>query len=80
MRRVEHDVDRRPARGARPRGTRRIPTDRRVKLVVLTAKGDRTRHEMIRSLYEPPPELLELDRGARGLRDAVAKLPLNGTS
>jgi hypothetical protein len=47
--------------------------------VVLTATGDRTRHEMIRTLYEPPPELLELDlEDLKALRDAVAKLPLSG--
>jgi len=49
--------------------------------VVLTAKGDRTRHQMIRTLYEPPPELLELDReDLEALRDAVAGLPLRGSS
>ena len=72
-------VDRLEERGLAERRT--IPTDRRVKLVVLTAKGDRTRQEMIRTLYEPPPELLELDIEAlEALRDAVAKLPLNGAS
>lgn len=71
-------VDRLEERGLAERRT--IPTDRRVKLVVLTAKGDRTKHEMIRTLYEPPPELLELDlEELEALRDAVAKLPL-GTS
>jgi hypothetical protein len=36
---------------------------------------------MIRILYEPPPELLELDlKDLEPLRDAVAKLPLNGAS
>src|SRR6266508_3183495 len=70
-------VDRLEERGLAERRT--IPTDRRVKLVVLTAKGDRTRHQMIRTLYEPPPELLELDReDLEALRDAVAGLPLNG--
>jgi hypothetical protein len=49
--------------------------------VVLTAKGDRTKHEMIRTLYEPPLELLELDlEDLEALRDAVAKLPLHGAS
>jgi hypothetical protein len=34
---------------------------------------------MIRTLYEPPPELLELDlEDLKALRDAVAKLPLSG--
>ena len=72
-------VDRLEERGLAERRT--IPTDRRVKLVVLTAKGDRTRHQMIRTLYEPPPELLELDReDLEALRDAVAGLPLRGSS
>jgi DNA-binding MarR family transcriptional regulator len=72
-------VDRLEERGLAERRT--IPTDRRVKLVVLTAKGDRTKQEMIRTLYEPPPELLELDlEELEALRDAVAKLPLRGAS
>src|SRR5215211_7841794 len=72
-------VDRLEERGLAERRT--IPTDRRVKLVVLTAKGDRTRNEMIRTLFEPPPELLELDLAdLEALRDAVARLPLNGAS
>jgi DNA-binding MarR family transcriptional regulator len=72
-------VDRLEERGLAER--RMIPTDRRVKLVVLTAKGDRTRHQMIRTLYEPPPELLELDReDLEALRDSVARLPLRGSS
>ena len=72
-------VDRLEERGLAERRT--IPTDRRVKLVVLTAKGDRTKQEVIRTLYEPPPELLELDlEELEALRDAVAKLPLKGTS
>jgi len=71
-------VDRLEERGLAERRT--VPTDRRVKLVVLTPKGSRTREEMFRKLYEPPPELLELDRGdLEALRDAVAKLPLRGS-
>jgi DNA-binding MarR family transcriptional regulator len=72
-------VDRLEERGLAERRT--MPTDRRVKLVVLTPKGSRTREEMFRKLYEPPPELLELDRGdLEALRDAVSKLPLRGSS
>jgi DNA-binding MarR family transcriptional regulator len=68
-------VDRLEERGLAERTT--IPTDRRVKLVVLTPKGSRTRDEMVRTLYEPPPELLELEREElEAMRDAVAKLPL----
>ena len=72
-------VDRLEERGLAERRT--MPTDRRVKLVVLTPKGSRTREEMFRKLYEPPPELLELDReDLEALRDAVSKLPLRGSS
>jgi DNA-binding MarR family transcriptional regulator len=72
-------VDRLEERGLAERRT--IPTDRRVKIVVLTAKGSRTREEMIRRLYEPPPELLELGRGElEALRDAASKLPLLSSS
>jgi len=72
-------VDRLEERGLAERRT--MPTDRRVKLVVLTPKGSRTRDEMFRKLYEPPPELLELDReDLEALRDAVSKLPLRGSS
>ena len=71
-------VDRLEERGLAERRT--MPTDRRVKLVVLTPKGSRTREEMFRKLYEPPPELLELDReDLEALRDAVSKLPLRGS-
>ena len=70
--------DRLEERGLAERRT--MPTDRRVKLVVLTPKGSRTREEMFRKLYEPPPELLELDReDLEALRDAVSKLPLRGS-
>jgi len=72
-------VDRLEERGLAERRT--MPTDRRVKLVVLTPKGSRTREEMFRKLYEPPPELLELGREElEALRDAVSKLPLRGSS
>jgi DNA-binding MarR family transcriptional regulator len=38
------------------------PGDRRVKLVVLTAKGRRTRRELLTEFHHPPPELVALDR------------------
>ncbi len=41
---------------------RSVPHDRRVKLVVLTAKGQRTRAELLREFHEPPAELAALDR------------------
>ena len=72
-------VDRLEERGLVER--RNTPTDRRVKLVVLTPQGERSRTKMIRTLYEPPPELLELDRDdLEALRSAVSKLPLTGAS
>ena len=72
-------VDRLEERGLAERRT--IPTDRRVKQVVLTAKGERTRREMVRTLFEPPAELLDLDReDLEALRDAVSKLPLHAPS
>jgi DNA-binding MarR family transcriptional regulator len=52
-------------------------TDRRVKLVVLTPQGVRTKAEMVAGTYAPPRELLELDRDQLALlRDATA--PLRG--
>ena len=68
-------VDRLEAKGLAER--RAHPTDRRVKLVVLTPTGERTKAEMIAETYKPPSELLELDRAElAALRDAT--LPLRG--
>src|SRR5260370_40577930 len=39
-----------------------VPHDRRVKLVLLTAKGMKTRTELMREVYQPPAELTALDR------------------
>lgn len=67
-------VDRLEERGFAERRT--VPTDRRVKLVALTPLGVKMREELLEAFYEPPPELLELDRSdLEALRDAVAKLP-----
>jgi len=41
---------------------RAVPHDRRLKLVVLTAKGQRTRADLLRGFHQPPPELAALDR------------------
>jgi len=41
---------------------RALATDRRVKLVVLTARGIKARDEILRAFHEPPLELLTLDR------------------
>lgn len=37
-------------------------TDKRVKLVVLTRKGERTRTDLLREFHQPPPEFDRLDR------------------
>jgi DNA-binding MarR family transcriptional regulator len=67
-------VDRLEERGLAER--RSSPTDRRVKLVVLTPLGRKTRAAIMDGMYEPPPELLRLDRAdLEALRDALARLP-----
>jgi DNA-binding MarR family transcriptional regulator len=66
-------VDRLEERGLAERRT--VATDRRVKLVVLTPLGEKTRAAIMEGMYEPPPELLKLDRAdLEALRDALAKL------
>jgi DNA-binding MarR family transcriptional regulator len=67
-------VDRLEERGLAER--RADPNDRRVKLVVLTLRGMEERRRLMDLLFEPPPELLKLDRAdLESLRDALAKLP-----
>ena len=57
---------------------RSVPTDRRVKLVVLTDLGERTRGRVLQRFLQPPQELLKLSRSdLEALRDAVAKLPVS---
>src|SRR6266508_4320847 len=47
-----------------------------VKLVVLTPLGRKIRAAIMEGMYEPPPELLRLDRAdLEALRDALARLP-----
>jgi DNA-binding MarR family transcriptional regulator len=41
---------------------RSVPDDRRVKLVVLTAKGQKIRSELLNEFHQPPPDLAALDR------------------
>jgi DNA-binding MarR family transcriptional regulator len=41
---------------------RNVPHDRRVKLVVLTPRGVKTRAEIMEEFLTPPPELARLDR------------------
>jgi DNA-binding MarR family transcriptional regulator len=66
-------VDRLEGRGLVER--RPHPTDRRARLVVLTAKGARLKARQLERMYVPPPELLGLDlTDLVALRDAAAKL------
>src|SRR5258706_2602780 len=67
-------VDRLERQGLAKRVSR--DDDRRVKAVVLTAKGKRLRGELIDSLYTPPPDLVALpQRDLDALRAAASKLP-----
>jgi DNA-binding MarR family transcriptional regulator len=67
-------IDRLEQRGLAER--RSLPDDRRVKMVVLTPKGVRTRTALIEAIYKPPPALVELPRASlEALRDAAVKLP-----
>jgi len=67
-------VDRLEERGLAER--RSSATDRRVKLVVLTPLGRKTRAAIMQGMYEPPPELLRMDRAdLEALREALARLP-----
>jgi MarR family transcriptional regulator, organic hydroperoxide resistance regulator len=68
-------VDRVEERGLAERRT--IPTDRRLKLVVLTERGAELRGRVLERFFEPPPELLELSRAdLEALREAAARLPV----
>jgi DNA-binding MarR family transcriptional regulator len=67
-------IDRLEQRGLAERRT--MPDDRRVKQVVLTPAGVRTRTALIEAIYKPPPALVELPRASlEALRDAAARLP-----
>jgi MarR family transcriptional regulator, organic hydroperoxide resistance regulator len=66
-------VDRLEQRGLAER--RPHPTDRRARLVLLTARGARLKASNMERMYVPPPALLELDLpDLVALRDAVARL------
>jgi DNA-binding MarR family transcriptional regulator len=68
-------VDRLEDRGLVER--RVVPTDRRVKAVALTPLGVQTRERLFQDLFEPPPELLQLDlESLERLREELAKLPV----
>jgi DNA-binding MarR family transcriptional regulator len=41
---------------------RTVPHDRRIKLVVLTAKGRRIRLDLLEEFHQPPPEFASLSR------------------
>jgi MarR family transcriptional regulator, organic hydroperoxide resistance regulator len=70
-------VDRLERKGLAERGPH--PTDRRVRLVVLTEAGVRLRDEMTRRMYTPPPELGQLDEAdLRALCEGVSRLPGTG--
>jgi DNA-binding MarR family transcriptional regulator len=67
-------VDRLEERGLVQRGS--LATDRRVKTVTLTPEGVATKQRLLTELYEPPAELVALDRATlQTLRGALEKLP-----
>ena len=67
-------VDRLEKRGLAER--RSLPSDRRVKLVVLTAAGEAMRNDLVARMNQPPDQLLELQESdLRALAEAVTKLP-----
>jgi DNA-binding MarR family transcriptional regulator len=69
-------VDRLEERALAERRT--VPSDRRVKLVVLTDRGAAIRGRVLQRFFEPPPELLELSRAdLEALREAAARLPVS---
>ena len=54
---------------------RMVPHDRRVKLVVLTARGVKTKGELMEEFLTPPAALLDMDpRDLEGLRRALEKI------
>ena len=68
-------VDRLERRGLAER--RAVPSDRRVKLVVLTEAGARTQEALLAGMNEPPPELLVLDRAVlEALLALLERLPV----
>jgi DNA-binding MarR family transcriptional regulator len=72
-------VDRLESLGLAERRT--VPEDRRVKLVVLTAKGRKTKAELMEEFLAPPSELLTLDRDdLEALHRLLAKLPAPQTA
>ncbi|PYO06429.1 MAG: MarR family transcriptional regulator [Gemmatimonadetes bacterium] len=67
-------VDRLEKRGLVERRSK--PGDRRVKLVVLTPAGAKTRKQLLDGMFEPPPELLALpQKTLEVLRDSLPGRP-----
>lgn len=57
------------------------PHDRRLKLVVLTTKGLKTKGQLMAEFHTPPPELLELDRSdLETLQRILEKLPASAVA
>jgi DNA-binding MarR family transcriptional regulator len=52
---------------------RSVPEDRRIKLVVLTAKGTRIKAELMEEFHTPPHELLELERADLDALDSATE-------
>jgi len=66
-------VDRLEERGFAER--RSLPSDRRVKAVVLTPSGVEMKARLLEKMYQPPAELVELDRDSlERLREALTKV------
>lgn len=54
---------------------RMLATDRRVKAVALTPLGVKTKAELVERLYEPPDQLMALDRAAlEELQETLRKI------
>ena len=71
---VKEMVDRLEERGLAQRRT--PPNDRRVKTVVLTPLGIRTRERLRESFYDPPAALMDLDVSSlKSLQNELRKLP-----
>lgn len=67
-------VERLVVRGLAER--REKPGDRRVKLVVLTEAGAKTRRQLSKAMYDPPPEIRSLSAETlEALRAALARVP-----
>jgi DNA-binding MarR family transcriptional regulator len=55
---------------------RSLSSDRRVKLVVLTAEGEAMRLDLMNRMSKPPESLLDMDRSdLEALASAISKLP-----